>query len=61
MMSYFNNRKAPAAEQVYADMLVWQCPECACWSRPEFVTEDEPTCPVCNNRMYQTTKNIRVQ
>lgn len=60
-MSYFNNRKAPASEQVYAETMVWQCSECSCWSRPEFITEEEPNCPICHNRMVQTTKNIRVQ
>jgi hypothetical protein len=60
-MAYNNNGRKPVSEHVYADMTVWQCTACECWSRPEFVLEDEPTCPMCSAKMIQATKNIRIE
>jgi rubrerythrin len=59
-MAYFNNRR-PVTEHVYADTIIWQCSACNCWSRMEFVSVAEPTCPICNEKMYKATKNIVVQ
>lgn len=60
-MSYVDNRKKPVSEHVYADTVVWQCSECNCWSREEFVHDDEPTCPMCHSKMNREVKNIRVE
>ncbi len=59
-MAYSYNKK-PASQYVYADVTVWQCSACNCWSRLEFVQSDEPNCPVCNSQMIQQVKNIRVE
>ncbi|WAH42995.1 cold-shock protein [Alicyclobacillus fastidiosus] len=57
---YFNNRR-PATEPVYADTVIWQCSECNCWSRKEFVSDDNPKCPMCNSKMHEETKKIRIE
>lgn len=59
-MGHFNNKK-PVAEHVYEDTVIWQCSSCNCWSRPEYVSEPEPNCPLCQSRMFQETKNIRIE
>jgi rubrerythrin len=48
-------------EPEYADVVVWQCTECNCWSRQEFVTESEPQCPICGAKMVSELKNIRIK
>jgi Cold-inducible protein YdjO len=58
-MSYFNRK--PSSEHVYADIVIWQCSECNCWSKKEFIYVDEPICPMCKGRMNQEEKNIRVE
>ncbi|WAH37517.1 cold-inducible protein YdjO-related protein [Alicyclobacillus dauci] len=60
-MSYFNNRRKPSSEHVYADTVIWQCSNCKCWSRIEFVHVDEPSCPMCKGTMHQEAKFIRVE
>ena len=57
----YNYSKKPISEHVYADTVVWQCPECNCWSRKEFVLTEEPNCPMCNAKMNQVEKNIRIE
>ncbi|MCF8564301.1 cold-shock protein [Alicyclobacillus tolerans] len=57
----YNHAKKPVSEHVYADTTVWQCSECNCWSRVEFVLEEEPTCPLCNSKMSKEVKNIRIE
>jgi len=57
----YNNSKKPVSEHVYADTVVWQCPECNSWSRIEFILVEEPTCPLCSSKMVQATKNIRIE
>jgi uncharacterized paraquat-inducible protein A len=57
-MSYTS--KKPAADPVYEDQVVWQCTSCKCWSRLEFVLDEEPECPMCKSKMTKETKNIRV-
>ena len=54
----YNNKKS---EPVYADEVVWQCTSCNCWSRKEFISADEPKCPMCHSEMVQETKNIRIE
>ena len=56
----YNNKKKPVAEHVYADEIVWQCTSCNCWSRKEFVVDEEPRCPLCDSPMVEETRNIRV-
>jgi predicted RNA-binding Zn-ribbon protein involved in translation (DUF1610 family) len=48
-------------EPEYADAVVWQCTECNCWSRQEFVHSSEPKCPMCGAKMISETKNIRIK
>ncbi len=48
-------------EWEYADVVVWQCTKCNCWSRQEFVSASEPTCPICGATMISETKNIRIK
>ncbi|UNO48273.1 cold-inducible protein YdjO-related protein [Alicyclobacillus acidoterrestris] len=60
-MGYFNNRRKPASEYVYADTVIWQCSKCNCWSRQEFIHVAEPNCPMCKGMMNLETKNIRIE
>lgn len=60
-MSNMGNRRRPQSEDVYADTVVWQCSECDCWSRDEFIYVEQPVCPMCGGEMSQVTKNIRVE
>ncbi len=60
-MAYANNGRKPASEHVYADTEIWQCSNCNCWSRVEFVYVEDPVCPICNSKMVLETKNIRVE
>jgi ABC-type ATPase with predicted acetyltransferase domain len=48
-------------EPEYADVVVWQCTKCNCWSRQEFVSSSEPTCPMCGATMISEIKNIRIK
>lgn len=57
----FGNSKKQPSEHVYADTVVWQCTQCGCWSRNEFIYVEEPICSVCKGRMEQVTKNIRIE
>ncbi|WP_081654260.1 cold-inducible protein YdjO-related protein [Alicyclobacillus acidoterrestris] len=61
LLMNFNNRRKPASEYVYDDIVIWQCSDCDCWSRNEFVHGDEPLCPMCKGKMSQQVKNIRVE
>ncbi|MCY0888304.1 MAG: cold-shock protein [Alicyclobacillaceae bacterium] len=58
-MAYNNSRK-PVSQHVYEDTMVWQCSECQCWSRMEFILVGEPECPLCHAKMVQELKNVRV-
>ncbi|QQE78231.1 cold-inducible protein YdjO-related protein [Alicyclobacillus sp. SO9] len=60
LVSYFNNRRKPSSEYVYADTVIWQCSRCNCWSRKEFIYVDDPSCPMCKSKMNQEAKLIRV-
>lgn len=56
----FNNGRTKV-DPVYADIVVWQCSNCSCWSRKEYTfSENKPLCPVCNGEMHEETKNIEV-
>ncbi|QQE78275.1 cold-inducible protein YdjO-related protein [Alicyclobacillus sp. SO9] len=57
----YNYNKKPVSEHVYEDRTVWQCSDCNTWSRPEFVLDEEPTCPICHGKMEQVVRNIRVE
>ena len=57
-MSFYN--KKPPSEHVYEDTIVWKCSACTCWSRLEFVSDEEPKCPMCGSQMHKELKNIRV-
>lgn len=57
-MSY--HAKRPVSEQVFEDQTVWQCATCSCWSRKEFVLIEEPKCPLCDSKMIEEVKNVRV-
>ncbi len=50
-MSYFTNRKKPATKHIYANVVIWQCSDCNCWSRQEFIHVTEPNCPICKGLM----------
>ncbi|KPV41787.1 cold-inducible protein YdjO-related protein [Alicyclobacillus ferrooxydans] len=60
-MSPFGSRRKPAVEPVYANTMIWQCTECNCWSRDEFIHEEKPHCPMCHAEMNRETKNIRIE
>lgn len=60
-MSTYNSWRKPVSEHVYANTVIWQCSECNCWSREEFVYVDKPVCPICKSTMTRETKNIRVE
>ncbi|AIG24760.1 hypothetical protein GOP56_17875 [Brevibacillus sp. 7WMA2] len=53
--------KRTVKEHVYEDTLVWQCTACNCWSRKEFVIVEDPRCPLCNSKMEEEMKNIRIE
>jgi Cold-inducible protein YdjO len=58
-MAYYSKRSVK--EHVYQDTMVWQCSACNCWSRKEFVTAEEPVCPLCSSEMVEEMKHIRVE
>jgi uncharacterized paraquat-inducible protein A len=60
-MSYFSKGKKSLADYVYANVMIWQCSACSCWSREEFIYVTEPTCPVCKAKMHRESKNIRIE
>jgi|GEM_PF-2310682 len=60
-MGNFGYTRKPVSEHVYADVAVWQCPACDCWSRDEFIYVEKPACPMCNSKMEHVTKHIRVE
>ncbi len=60
-MSYLNSRKKPTSEHIYADVVIWQCSECNCWSRQEFVHVAEPNFPVYKGLMNREAKYIRIE
>lgn len=60
-MGNFGNKRKPVAEHVYADAVVWQCTQCDCWSRDEFIYVEQPACPMCEASMGRVTKNIRIE
>lgn len=60
-MGNFGSMKKPIAEHVYGDLIVWQCSSCNCWSRDEFIYVEEPTCPICHEKMERSTKYVRVE
>ncbi|WP_116190062.1 cold-inducible protein YdjO-related protein [Paenibacillus taihuensis] len=57
----YRQGKKPVSEHVYADTSVWQCPQCVCWSRVEFITAEKPQCPSCHTSMSLKMKNIRIE
>lgn len=57
----YNYNKKPVSEHVYGDTVVWQCSACNCWSKLEFILVGEPNCPICNSKMVQEIKNIRIE
>jgi len=58
----YNNSRKPVSEHVYAETMIWQCSACNCWSRKEFMLEEEtPHCPVCSSLMFEEKKNIRIE
>ena len=60
-MSYFSRGRKSLADYVYANIIIWQCSECQCWSRQEFIYVSSPTCPLCKASMHQETKKIRIE
>ena len=60
-MPYSTNSRKHPSQHVYANTVIWQCSDCDCWSRIEFVHVDEPECPLCHGRMTQVEKSIRVE
>ncbi|TBL70724.1 cold-inducible protein YdjO-related protein [Paenibacillus thalictri] len=39
---------------------IWKCkePECKAWVREEFVTEENPSCPLCKGQMIRSYKHL---
>jgi Cold-inducible protein YdjO len=49
-------------EIVTEETKIWVCKsdDCNCWVRDNFKSSEEPTCPICNSEMEQTTKVLEV-
>jgi len=41
---------------------IWKCKEadCKAWVRKEFVTEAQPSCPLCKNPMIRSYRHVPV-
>lgn len=41
---------------------IWKCKQadCKAWVRKEFVTEEQPACPLCKTQMVRSYKHVPV-
>jgi hypothetical protein len=58
IIKYFRKKEPDEIRTVETE--VWQCTNSAClgWMRMEFALEEEPVCPLCQNKMAQGLKTV---